>query len=354
MPEPLVNARPRVYVREEERPDIAEGLEAMVAELPLAGMSHAELTLINLAPSGDAGVPDYPFLDIELGDSLLIDMGMDGDGQSTQQEARIFDGQITAIEERHGGGAPKLVLLAEDRLHHLARHRQSRSYEDQTPDDIVRALASDSGLEADVNVSGLQGTYHQINESDLAFLLRLTSRFDVSPRLMEGRLRARAEERDRDPFRLDGQGNAVRIRLLTDLNHQPVETRVLGFNPGTDEPVEGRGDSLQPSPAGRTASDTLRNLGWNGEDVMPQPFAASQGEADAYAQAHFGRRARRFVSGEVRCVGDARLVAGREIDLVNVSPRMEGRYQVIHCLHRFDGQAGYQTVVQVQRPGWSV
>lgn len=345
MPEAFANARPTLRVAGRARGDLADVLLAAVATLPLSGMSSAEIHCVNWAQDAAAGGVDFAFLDIALGDRIELSMG-------AATEAVVFDGEVTGIEERYGEGAPRIVFLAEDRLHHLARERRSRSFEDQSVDDIVRRLAAGAGLDVDLNVSGTRGTYHQINESDLAFLLRLSSRFDVAPRLSEGRLRARPEQADASPVALDAQTNVRELRLLADLNHQSRATTVRGYNAATDHDVSATVDQVAAVAGGSTAGDILGTLGWPGQTVAPVPFPLSQAEAETVAAAHHHSRARRFIHGDVLCVGDPALGSGREVELRGVSPRLTGKYQVVHCVHRFDSAAGYQTELRINRPDW--
>jgi hypothetical protein len=96
----------------------------------------------------------------------------------------------------------------------------------------------------------------------------------------------------------------------------------------------------------------LNELGWDGEEIVAQPFPRAQGEAEELAKAHFNRAAKRFVSGDIRARGDANLKSGREIDLSEVAPRFVGRYQIVNCVHRFDNSAGYETHLKVNRADW--
>lgn len=345
-PAPLVNARPRLRIAGQARPSLAEAMLAAQVRLPLAGMASAELRLLNWGRDADSGAIGFRFQDLALGDRLEVLMG-GGD------EDRVFDGFITAIEERYGEGAPQIVLLAEDALHRLARRRSSRAFEDMSLDDVVRQVARDAGLQADVNVSAASGTWYQHNESDLAFLLRLLAPHDVAPRLADGRLRARDEEADRAPVALDSGGNADSIRLVADLNQQPLRVEVAGYNLAADSDAEGDSDALAPAPAGESAGDLLGGLGWEGEAALPHPFPRSQAEAEALAARGFRLRAKRFLHGEIVCRGDAALRAGREVELSGVSPRLGGRYRVVDCQHRFDATKGFTTRLRVERPDWN-
>ncbi len=344
----FVSTRPQLKLNGEARDDLEQALNAMVVNLPLNGSAHAELQLNNWGQTGQGDTPDFLFNDIALGKSLEILIGAD-DRPST-----IFTGEITGIEERFGDGSPALVLLLQDRLHRLARSRHSRSFDDQSPDDIVRSIASDAGLQADASISAATATWHQLNESDLAFLLRLLGRFDIALRLEGNALRAKPEQPDPAPLAIDAQDSALKIRLLADLNHQPVSVKVQGYNVGTAEAVDHDSSAMQPAPRDKTAAATLTDLGWPGEEVVPQPFARSSAEADAYAAAHFRRQAKQFVAGEIVVQGEAALRSGREIELTGVSPRLRGKYQVVHCLHRFDNAGGFETHLQVNRSDWSV
>lgn len=345
MDDAFVSARPRVKVKDEVRPDLNDALRSLLVSRPQNGMAHGELQLVYWGAADDARQPEYRFTDIGLGDRVEIAVGED-------PEVAIFDGEITAVEERYGDGAPQLVFLIQDGLHHLARARHSRTFDDQSVDDIIGTIASDAGLTGDANVSTVTRTWHQINESDLAFLLRVLAPFGIVLRLDGANLRARPEERDPEPVPLDSADNALRVRLIADLNHQPAETGVMGFDAGSDAEVSGSVTSTADTTDASTAADLLGTLGWSGAEQVPQPFAPGQGLADAFAQGHFDRRARAFVSGEIRCIGDPRLAGGAEVELAGVSPRLAGRYRVVHCVHRFDAAEGYRTHLRVSRADW--
>lgn len=345
-PRALISVRPSLRVDGRSRPALGEAVLAARIHLPLAGMANAEVRLLNWGNDGSADAPDFRFQDLALGNRLEILLG------ETSSDP-VFDGQITAIEERYGEGAPQIVLLAEDALHRLARRRDSRAFEDMSLDDVIRQVARDAGLQADVNVSSASGTWYQHNESDLAFLLRLLGPHDVAPRLEDGQLRARDEEADREPISLNPGAGADSIRLIADLNHQPVEVAARGWNLAADSGAEGTSSRLAPAPRGETAAALAGRLGWEGDSLLPHPFPRSQAEAEALAGRGFRARAKRFVHGEIVCRGEPRLRSGREVELSGVSPRLTGRYRVVDCQHSFDSAHGYSTRLKVQRPDWN-
>lgn len=338
----LINVRPSIRIDGEEDADLRQALTSFVVNLPLNGMAHGEITANNWVAAGESGDVDYGFQSVGFGKTLEIVLG-DNDPQV------IFSGEITAVEERYGSGSPQLIMLVQDPLHRLARSRNNRAFEDQSPDDIVNTIAGELGLTPDVNVSTVSGTYYQMNESDLAFLTRLVGAYGVALRIDGDQLRARPEEADSEPVTLSAQDSALKVRLIADLNHQPTQITAKGFNAATDEAVSQDSDALINPPAGITAKEVVEQLSWAGENIVPQPFPRSQGEAEAFAKAHFARQAQRFISGDVHCMGEPALKSGREIELSGVSPRLSGKYRIVHCAHCFDNVTGFETHLKVQR-----
>lgn len=341
----FTSTRPTIKIDGEQREDLQQALLAMQVNLPLHGSAHAELQLSNWGRPQGGQEPDFTLNDIALGAGVEIAMGNDA-------PQSLFNGEITAIEESYGEGAPSIALLLQDKLHRLARSRHNRSFEDQSPDDLAQSIAGEAGLQADAAISGITATWHQLNESDLAFLLRIGNRFDIAVRLDGNRLRAKAEEADPNPVALSAQDSALKVRLIADLNHQPLSSQVNGYNLASAEAVDFSADAMTPAPSGTSAATALGDLSWPGAEIVPQPFPGTSSEAEAYAKAAFKRQAKRFIQGEIVCQGEASLKPGREIELDGVSPRLKGRYQIVHCMHRFDNNSGFETHLKVNKSGW--
>jgi len=343
--EPLINIRPRISVNGENRADLAAQLNSLTIQLPWHGCASAELSVTNWGLADGSPYPSWLFNHISMGDQVHI--------AHDTPSITLFEGEVTGIEEQYGASAPVLTLLLQDRLHLLGRLRQSRCHEDQTPDQLLQTLASDAGLEADTRVSDVAADWHQLNESALAFALRICRRFDVGLRLDRGALRAMPEDPDPEPVVLGPGNGAVNIRILADLNHQYQHSKVTGYNPTTGEPVEATADQPRHSAPGKTAGDTLADLGWESSDTLPHPMARSHSEAEAYASAGFHRQARKFLHGELICMGEPNLKPGKEIELEGVSPRLAGIWQVGLCRHTFDSRNGFRSHAKIHRAQWN-
>jgi phage protein D len=341
----FISARPSFKLDGQSRADLEPALTAMIVNLPLHGGAHGELHFTNWGTPEGQQDPDFTLDDIPLGAELEIYVG-------EVSPVRLMKAEITALEERYGEGAPTLVMLVQDKLHRLARSRHCRTFDDQSPDDVVRSIAGDAGLQSDVNLSSLNGTWHQLNESDLAFLLRIGGRFDVAVRLVGDTLRAKPEEPDSSPLALSAQDSALKVRLIADLNHQPTESTVNGYNLADDSSAGFTTATLTPTPSGKAAAASLNELSWTSAEIVPDPFPRSTAEAEAYAKTHFRRMGKRFIGGDIVCQGEPSLAGGREIELSGVSQRLRGVYQVVHCAHRFDNVAGFETHLKVNKGAW--
>lgn len=336
---PLVNARPRFVIDGRPNPDLAESALALDVHLPRSGMGALEVRAVNWSGT------DFRFGDVRLGQEIRLFLTEDSDSE-------IFAGDITAIEERYGDGAPQMVVLAEDKLHKLARTRNTRAFEDMSLDAVIQQIAGDAGLTASVRASSVSSTWLQNNESDLAFLLRQLNPLDIGLRWQDDALWAKDEEPDPSPLVLSNASNTRHIRLIADLNHQPFSVASQGYDLSSAAETSGRATSMQPAPQDTPASRYLSSAGWRSESVLPQPFARSQAQADELARKGFRRAAGQFVHGEIVCVDAPSLRSGREIRLEDVSSRFAGRYRVVDCHHRFDLDQGFRTHIRVQRPDW--
>jgi len=341
---PLSNVRPRISIDGNVRANLGEAALAMLIHQPRIGMASAELRLLNWGLSG-SGQPDFLFQDIHPGSRIELFLGESADSAA-------FSGDITAIEERYGDGAPQLVILAEDLLHRLARQRYNRVFEAMSLDDVISQIAGEANLQTDINVSSGSGNWFQVNESNLAFLMRQLAPYDVGLRLQNGQLRVRDDEPDAEPVALD-LGSTLNIRIIADLNHQAREVSVKGYSLENDSEADSSATGITPAPSGQTGTSLLAELGWEGKSILPHPFARTQQEAEALAKKQFRQRASRFLHGEIVCQGNSNLKSGREIQLNEVSPRLAGRYRVMECWHQFDNSHGLRTRIRVQRPDWN-
>ena len=343
----LVSARPRLTVNGEARADLQAAVLFMRVNLPFSGMAHAELRLVNWGTTGgNSGEAGYAFQDLALGDQLDI---ATGDAQTPP----LFSGEVTAIEEVYGQGAPRLVLLLEDKLHRLAKLRNNRVFESVSVNELVQTVLSDVSLSGDIQVSSDRGVFHQLNETGLGFLLRVLAPYGVPLRYSASGARVKVDEEDTEPLAIDTQSGVTSLRIIADLNRRARALGVQGFNLDADEAASGSARDSGAS-GGTDAPQMLAQLGWGGDELRTYPPARHQAEADAWARAAMRTNAQAFLQGELVASGNTQLRTGRQIELSGASARLNGKYRILQAQHLFDTASGYQTRVKIARASWNL
>jgi phage protein D len=338
---PYVSSRPAILVNGTANDDMVKALLDIAVRAPESGMASAELRMVNYGDQ-PSGPTDFMFNKVALGDKIELKFGL-------AQQKTVFKGEITAIEERYGDGVPQIVLLAEDALHRLARHRASRPFEQVSPNAIVSQLAGDAGLQADAKLSDSPGDYNQVNESDLHFLRRIAARYAAEPRLVDSTLTCRKREQSPAPITLDAGDTLKRLRVIADLTHQPVQAIVAGIDLTAGTAITASGTTLLVPATGPTAAAAVNGLGWDGDETFVLPAPATQAEATDYANAALDAQGRRFLHGDLVCGGNPDVMVGAAVALTGVSTRIAGTYAVVACAHLFDEAAGYQTYARIER-----
>jgi phage protein D len=336
---PVVSGRPAFEVDGKARADVGAALLALDLTLPRHGMAHAEIRLSAAAEPGRAA----PFGDLVHGRAVTVSL----DGGPSE----AFAGEITGVELRMGeGGPPELVLLAEDRLHRLARLRAPRSFDGLSPGEVVRRVAADAGLLAEVGFDGAPRDFVKGPESDLAFLLRLVAAEGAVLRFRDGKLRAGPEVEDASPVALDAAA-VERLRIVAELNWQAARVAVRGWSLGAGAEVSGQGAPPAVQSGQRRAVDVLKALDWGGPVVRAADLGAAA-EADARAEAEMAAGAGRFLHGEI-VAADPALLPGREVALSGTDPRFTGRYRVGDCLVTWRVAEGLRVTAAVARAFWN-
>jgi phage protein D len=340
----LYAARPTLRVNGADNERASGLLVAMDMVEREEGLSTLELRFTNVAADG-RGSSDFAFedeTDLKLGDRIGVYSG------DENAPTEVFSGFITALEaEFSEEAAPVLVALAEDKLQSARMKRRTRTYDDQSIADIARTIAQDLGLTP--TITGFTqpvGVQVQLNESDLAFLRRLLTRYDGDLQVVGEELHVspRAEvQRGTAELRLHSQ--LRRARLLADLSHQVNEVTVTGWDAAQGQRITGRsssGNDRGPG-RGRSGSDLLsETLGRRLHQIGHLSVSTSD-EAEAIAAAAFDERRRRFVTAEGTSEGNPAIRVGTHVTLSGLGPRFSNTYYVVRCRHRFDRQRGYET-----------
>jgi phage protein D len=351
---PVTIAGPVFLVDDERIGDLARDCIGLQISEDVGGLRTCEGRFLAVG-AGATGPPDGELLHldgdtIDLGAHLKITLG------PTSNQRYVFDGYVSSIElVLDDGTPPAVVLLAEDLLMRLRMTRRSRTWINVTDAEIASAIASDHGLQADVDAQGPRyDVVQQLNQSDLAFLRDrgrlLQAEIWCTGRTVHFRTRP---ARQATEVTLTRGRDLLSVRCAADLAHQRNEVVVTGYDAqrksGVDERVGadlveaevtgGRcGARLVAQALGPSVSFRVRENALNAE------------EARAWAGAEMLRRGRRFVIVTGKTTGTPDLVVGSKLTLEQIGAPFEGPgYYVTSVRHTFDLQQGFRTQFNAER-----
>jgi uncharacterized protein len=344
-PTTIYSARPVIEVAR-RRPDIVQQLLlAMEMREAEGGLSSLELRFLNVATHERGGI-DFAFEHsdtnlLALGTAIRVLAGDEGDPME------IFAGEISAVEfVFEEDGQPELCIHAEDALMGQRMRRFTRTHTAGPLRDILEDLALESGLTPTIRgLANAVDSQIQLNESNLAFMRRLLADYDADMQVVGAALHiAPRSEVRRGSLTLAMGSQLVRVRLCADLADQVTSVTHAGFDVAQGRPVTAESTRIDLGPgSGRTGSDFLREAFGSRAEHLGDRAVHNQAEADALVAAAHRRCARRFVTLEGTCEGNAALRVGTHVTIEGVGPRFANTYYVTSTCHRFDRANGYQT-----------
>jgi phage protein D len=234
--------------------------------------------------------------------------------------------------------------------------RRTRSFENVTDADVIRQIASQQGLTAQVDVDG--PTYRalaQVNQSDLAFLRERVATVDAELWMDNRTLYAQARSRRSAGSVTFTYGqNLLQFTVLADLAHQRTSVRVSGWDVAGKQAIDVEASESAIAAelqGGRSGSAVLgQALAQRRERVVAAvPF--SQAEARSMAEARYRARARRFLRGAGVVDGNVKVRVGATVNMTGLGPFFDGPYYVTLARHTFDLREGYRTTFEAERPG---
>lgn len=340
----VYRARPTLRFAGQEDERASALVQEMRVDESEGGLSALELRLSNWATTTGGGAEmAFPGGSrLALGAAIEVYVG---------EEARpreVFRGRISAMEmDFKIGSAPEITVLAEDALQAARMARRSKVYTDQSPADVVRAVAGGLGLRP--VITGLAdpvGVWAQLNESDLAFLRRLLERFDADLQVVGEELHVSPrQDVRRGAVELQLFSQLGRARVRADLADQVTSTSSRGWNAADGAAVRfeaTNGTRLGPG-SGRTGKEVLADVMAQRHEHVAQVPVVTNAEAQAVAEAAFDQRARRFVRVDGTAEGNAQLRVGTHVTLAGLDSRFDNTYYVVQVCHRYDTTRGYRT-----------
>ncbi|MCC2274509.1 VgrG-related protein [Streptomyces sp. ET3-23] len=277
-------------------------------------------------------------------------------------EVQIFDGEVTALETEVDADGSFTTVRAMDRGHRLMRGRRVTAYVDTTVAEVAEQATARHGLKAGRIDAERTRIPHlaQPNLTDWELLnyladqrgLRLSvegGTVHITRPEAAGRAPSPGTGADRSPFVLEYGENLLALRASVSSEGQAAGVEVRGWDPAGKTPLSVRAD------AGRSSrlqlGVTPAQLGGAFPGPAPDLLVGGRGgtapQVDAAARALAEEAAAAMAALSAEAVGTPELAAGVPVTLAGVGEPFAGKYTVTACGHRFDGDHGYRTRVQV-------
>ena len=361
-PELFGSSAPVLRVDGERSAALARDLLHLEVSEDTQGMKRlaARFTAWGPGPGGDnEGWLHLDGTEIDFGKRFEVSLGPAAAART------VFSGRISAIEtEVREGVEPQVLLYAEDALMDLRWMHRCKTWEDSSDADIVRSIASEHGLTAQVNADGpTHSVVQQWNQSDLAFLRERARLLQAEIWLEDRTLNFATRSRRSAPEITLVNGNEaagvaanklIALNARADLAHQRSEVHVAGYDVAARERIDesaDAGDVQAEAGPGRLGMDLLGQAFSTFKSHRLREVPLTGEVAGTWARADLLRRARGFVRIRGETNGSPEMVVGSNLTLEGVGPMFSGsRYRVTQLTHRFDHLHGHRTAFEAERP----
>ena len=266
----------------------------------------------------------------------------------------LIKGEVTVLEpEFNQDEAPTLKVQGYDLLHRFRRGRKTKSYLQLKDSEIASRIASDLGLTAEVEDTGVTQEYLlQDNLTDIDFLLERARRIRYELLIEDGTMLFRKAANDRGgvvslEFGLTLRSFYPRLSTAT----QVSEVLVQGWDAKTKQAITGRariGDEVSKMGGRQLGASITESAFFAAKNIIVDKPIFSEGEANQIARGKFNDMAAEFITGEGTAIGNGDIQAGQVIELTKLGRRFSGLYYVTSATHTIDS-TGYSTKFTVER-----
>jgi phage protein D len=288
----------------------------------------------------------------------------------TGDKKTVFKGEIVGIEPVYEAGADsKCVIRAFNRMHRLLRGRKSRTFQDQSDNDIVNTIVGDHGLSAqcasDVNIKHKH--VYQHNQTDLEFLRLRAARIGYAVWVDDTTLHFEKPKLDKD--------SGIELKLTTEASEKyrlkrfaprmssagvVKKVTVRGWDAAKKEAIVGEVTAASSKLGATDAAAAANIFGETKTFTVDHPIASVE-EAKAIAQAKLDDFMMSYITGEAECFGHPDykpgIVLKITVNMETADDLFNGKYFITGCAHMYShaaggtagGTGGYTTVVKVAR-----
>jgi phage protein D len=279
----------------------------------------------------------------------------------------LYKGEINSMEPSYrAGGDSRMVIRAYNKLHRLLRGKKSKTYQQQSDQDVCSSIAGQHGMQAQCGSSPKITHEHiyQHNQSDLEFLRVRAARLGFAVWADDTKLYFDKPKLDVD--------SGIEIKLANPGEHHlkafsakasavnvVKKVTVRGWDPKKKEEIVGE-VSAQSSPLGSAnAASSLSEFGEVVTYTVDHPIYSVE-EAKAIAESRLGELSMSYIVAEAECRGHGDYKLGIVVKIVvngdQQDDRFNGKYLVHGVSHRYSpagaggaGTGGFTSVLRLSR-----
>ena len=261
--------------------------------------------------------------DARFQEGKLVEISAEGEDGAVL----LCKGKITAIEPELTGGHQNLTLRGYDLSYGLYRNRHRRSYIQMTDSDIVRRIAQEVGLQAEVeNTSQVHEYIFQNNLTHMEFL-RERSKMIGFELFVEGErlcFRSPPPSSEGSPIPLQWGRDFTEFHPKLSVAEQVNEVTVKGWNPAQKSEIIGRATRGEGAPAvgeHRSGGSVAEGIWGRAIVQISDRPVASQAQADKMAQAILNEKESKFITAQGSCRGNPQIKPGKILEISGVGNR---------------------------------
>lgn len=286
------------------------------------------------------------------GKKLSVKMGY----EETEIE-QVLEGDIVRREcDFPAFGGSTVTVQAFGKKFKLKKAQHSKSFTDMKDSEIVQQIASDAGLEADIDDTTEKHPYVlQAAKDHLAFIAGRAARigyfFQIDKENKKLKFKKLAPvETPEATLKWGKDLFSFKPRFSTDA--QLSKVTVSGWDMKTKQRVKHTStpSDVKLGLGGTKAGSALAEASFGArEELCTSDPVASTKDAQMLAEAKMNTAASKYCEAEGSCQGDPKIYPGAVVEIQGTGKRCDGKYMVTSTLHLLEPRTGYITTFEAKR-----
>ena len=317
-----------------DAPDgMLESIEEVIVE------DNLNLPTVMTVMLSDLGLEWIDHASLAVGTELEVLIGEDDDRK------RVGIGEIVALELEQRPGTSRVVIQAFDRSHRLHRGRHVRTFQEMSDGDIVSRIASDAGLQTDIDGADAQHDYLiQDNQTDYAFLAERALLTGLELSVDDETIRFRKPEPEGEPVELAWDSGLLSFSVRMSAADQVSEVEVRGWDPKQKEAISSTVSDSDTAPDNGVDAGQIRSSAFGqATALMTDLPVRDTSEAEALGHAALDHVTSGIVRADGVAHGDPAIRAGSRVKVTGFGERLSGTYDVTSTIHSIVPGVGYET-----------